>query len=90
MMPTFIMTGSRITAAISSPCSRNSSSSAPASLNGTMIVSFHIDLGTPLDVGWVVYAVPEESADSPETFSLRPRASASGTTENSTASWWPW
>ena len=40
--------------------------------------------------GWVVYAVPEESADSPETFSLRPRASASGTTENSTASWWPW
>jgi len=53
-MPTFIITGSMISAAISSPCSSNTSATASASLNGTMTVSFHVDRGTPFDVGTVV------------------------------------
>ena len=88
-MPMFIITGSRINAAISFPCSPKSSSTAFASLKGTMIVSCHMEWGTPFDVGCVVYADPAASADSPFTVNRMSRTSDSGTTENRTASWWP-
>ena len=55
-----------------------------------MIVSCQAERGTPFDVGRVVYADPLLSAASPETVLFRSSTSASGTTENSTASWWPW
>ena len=48
------MTGSMMSAAISSPCEENRLSIASASLKGTMIVSCHIAAGTPSEVGRVV------------------------------------
>ena len=85
-MPTFIITGSRITAAIWSGLSANASSTAAASLNGTTMTVSHSALGTPFEVGSVVYhAVP-----SSPTWKRMSSTSASGTTENSTESWCPW
>ena len=85
-MPMFIITGSRITAAISPGLSANAASTAAASLNGTTIVVSHSAAGTPLEVGCVVYqGLPLSS-----TLCRRSSTSASGTTENSTESWWPW
>src|SRR6185503_5893712 len=83
--PMFIITGSRITAAISPGLSWNASSTAVASLNGVTITVSHNAFGTPFDVGSVVY-----QALSCSTPWRRPSTSASGTTENSTESWWPW
>ena len=55
MMPTFIITGSRITAATSPSLSASASSTAAASLNGTTIVVSQSAFGMPLEVGCVVY-----------------------------------
>ena len=82
MMPTFIITGSRITAATSPSLSESACSTAPASLNGTTIVVSQSARGIPFDVGCVVYhALPSWS-----TSCRRPSTSASGTTEKSSES----
>ena len=81
----FIITGSRITAAISPGLSWNASSTAAASLNGTTITVSHSAFGMPFEVGSVVY-----QAFSCSTPWRKPSTSASGTTEKSTESWWPW
>ena len=77
-MPMFIITGSRIRQAISSPRSASSCSKASASLNGTTSVYLAVSAGMPADIGVV------------ELMSRLPTASALGSTENITASWCPW
>ena len=77
-MPMFIITGSRIRQAISSPRSASSASNAAASLNGTTSVYLAVSAGMPADIGVV------------ELMSRLPTASALGSTENITASWCPW
>ncbi len=84
-MPMFIITGSRITAATCPGLSANAPLTAPASLNGTTITVSHSARGTPFEVGSVVYQA--FSCSTPWRMSS---TSASGTTENSTESWWPW
>ena len=81
----FIITGSRITAAISPGLSWNACSTASASLNCTTMTVSQSACGTPFDVGSVVY-----QARSCPTPRRSPSTSASGTTENSTESWCPW
>ena len=85
-MPMFIITGSRITAAISPALSAKAWRTASASLNGTTIVVSHSAFGTPLEVGCVVYHPVGVSP----TLCRRSSTSASGTTENRTESWCPW
>ena len=51
----FIITGSRITAAISPGWSAKASRTAAASLNGTTMTVSHNAFGMPFDVGSVVY-----------------------------------
>jgi hypothetical protein len=54
-MPTFIITGSRITAATWPSLSASACSTAGASLNGTTIVVGQSASGIPFEVGLVVY-----------------------------------
>ena len=74
----FIMIGSMIRQAISAPRSSSTRASASASLNGTTRVCFTASAGMPFDSG------VEAGASRP------PITSEFGTTENITASWWPW
>ena len=77
-MPMFIITGSMIRHAISSPRSSSSRSSTSRSLNGTTWVWPSRYFGTPSDIG------VDAGCSRP------PIRSAFGTTENITGSWWPW
>ncbi len=77
----FIITGSRITAAIWSGFSAKAWRTASASLNGATMTVSHSASGTPLEVGRVVYQAPT----SPVSKRMS-RTSASGTTENRTES----
>ena len=86
-MPMFIITGSRITAAIWPSLSASASSAASASLNGTTITVSQSACGMPLEVGSVEYHF---WSPVPPVWNRMSRTSASGTTENSTESWWPW
>src|SRR6478752_8764133 len=74
----FIITGSRIKHAISSPRSSSNVDSSSRSLNGTTCVYSAMTAGMPLDIGVVAGA------------SRPPTRSEFGTTENITASWCPW
>ncbi len=79
----FIITGSRIRAAISPGLSANACSTAAASLNGTMITVSVRTFGMPLEVGSVVY----QPWSGLPTLNRMSSTSASGTTENRTESW---
>ena len=79
MIPAFIMIGSRIMPATCPGCSVSARSTAPRSLNGTTVTRSMIAAGMPLLSGTLCgrSAGPMSS-------------SASGSTETTTESWWPW
>jgi hypothetical protein len=73
-MPMFIITGSRMRQAISSPRSASRARRTSRSLNGTTCVYSDMTFGIPVDIGVV------DGASRP------PRRSEPGTTENITGS----
>ena len=77
-MPTFIIAGSTITAAISPGCFANAFSAAARSLNGITEVSSTTAAGMPSLCGIDAGA------------SAGPIWSGGGSTDTINASWWPW